>query len=117
MKGSLNHLSHKYTNTIEVEITIEAIIMVDLGITMPVGVILHIIRILGAEQEIALIIEETMGITHEVIRDIETIIITEEMVKEVQIMTGTEVGYWIDRSEVGETTEVQGMVGLGQAQE
>ena len=58
-----------------------------------------------------------MGITHEVIRDIETIIITEEMVIEVEITTGTEVGHWIDRSEVGETKEVHAMVGLGQDQE
>ena len=36
-----------------------------------------------------------MGITHEAIRDIETIIITEEMVIEVKITTGTEVGHWI----------------------
>ena len=44
--------------------------------------------------EIALIIEETMGITHKVIKDIEIIIIiTEEMVIEVEIMTGTEVGH------------------------
>ena len=68
--------------------------MVGLGIIMPTGVILCIIRILGAEQEIALIIEETMGIIHEVIRDIEIIItITEETVIEVEIMTGTEVDH------------------------
>ena len=91
MKGSLNDLSHKYINPVEVEIRIEAIIMVGLGIIMPIGVILCITKILGAEQEIALIIEETMGITNEVIRDIETIIVTEETVIEVEIMTGTEV--------------------------
>ena len=94
MKGSLNHLSHKYINLIEVEIRIEAIIMVGLGTIMPTGVILHTTRILGAEQEIALMIEETMGITCEVSKDIEIIIIiTEEMVIEVEIMTGTEVGH------------------------
>ena len=58
-----------------------------------------------------------MGITCEVIRDIETIIITEETVIEVEILTRTEVGHWIDRSEVGEMTEAQAMVGLGQDQE
>ena len=67
---------------------------VGLGIIMPTGVVLHTTRILGAEQEIALIIEETTGITCEVIKDIEIIIIiTEEMVIEVKIMTGTEVGH------------------------
>ena len=92
--------------------------MVDLGIIMPTGVILHITRILGAEQKVASIIEETMGIICEVIRDIEIIItITEETVIVVMIMTGIEVGHYIDRSEVGETTEVQVMVGLGQDQE
>ena len=94
MKGSLNHLSHKYINSIGVGIRIEAIIEVDLGIIMPTGFVLHITRILGAEQEVALIIEETTDIIFEVIRDIEIIItITEETVIEVKIMTGTEVGH------------------------
>ena len=94
MKDSLNHLSHKYINPIEVEIRKEKIIMVGLGIIMPTRVVLHTTRILGAEQEITLIIEETMGIISKVIRDIEIIItITEEMVIEVKFMTGTEVGY------------------------
>ena len=61
---------------------------------MPTGVILCITRILGAEQEVSSIIEETMGIICKVIRDIEIIItITEEMVIEVKIMTGIEVGH------------------------
>ena len=94
MKGRLNCLSHRYINPVGVGIRIEAIIEVDLGIIMPTGVVPCIARILGAEQEVALIIEETMDIIHEVIRDIEIIItITEEMVIEVKIMTGTEVGY------------------------
>ena len=68
--------------------------MVGLGIIMPIGVILHKTRILGAEQEVALIIEGTMGIIHEVIRDMEIVIrITEEMVIEVKITTGREVGH------------------------
>ena len=92
--------------------------MVDLGIIMPTGVILCTARILGAEQEIALLIEETTGITCEVIKDTEIIIIiTEEMVIEVEITTGTEVGHYIDRSEAGEMTEAQAMVDLGQDQE
>ena len=45
MKGSLNHLSHKYINPIEVEIRIEAIIMVGLGITMRTGFVPCITRI------------------------------------------------------------------------
>ena len=80
MKGNLNHLSHKYINPIEVEIRIDAITEVGLGITMSIEVIPHKTRTLGMEQEIALIIEETTRITHEVIKDIETIIIIEEMV-------------------------------------
>ena len=60
---------------------------------MSIEVIPHTTRTLGVEQEIALIIEETTGITHEVIKDIETIIIIEEMVIEVKIMTGTGVGH------------------------
>ena len=47
MKGSLNNLSHKYINPIEVGIRIEAIIEVDLGIIMHTGVILCITRTLG----------------------------------------------------------------------
>ena len=117
MKGNLNHLSHKYINPIEVEIRIEAITKVGLGITMSTGVIPHIARTLGVEQEIALIIEKTMGITSEVIKDIETIIIIEETVIEVKIMTGTGVGHSIDRLEVREMIEVQAMKDLGQGQE
>ena len=61
---------------------------------MPTGVIPPIARILGAEQEVALIIEEITDIICKVIRDIEIIItITEEVVIEVKIMTGTEVGH------------------------
>ena len=93
VKGNLNHLSHKYINAIEVEIRIEAITKVGLGITMSIEVIPHTMRTLGVEQEIALIIEETTGITCKVIKDIETIIIIEETVIEVKIMTGTGVGH------------------------
>ena len=61
---------------------------------MPTGVSLCITRILGAEQETALITEETIGIICDIIRDIEIIItITEETVIEVEIMTGTGVGH------------------------
>ena len=60
MKDNLNHLSHEYINPIEVEIRTEAITEIHLGITMSTGVIPHITRTLGVEQEIALIIEEHM---------------------------------------------------------
>ena len=60
---------------------------------MSTGVVPYITRTLEVEQEIALIIEESMGITGEVIKDIETIIITEEMAIEVEIMTGMGVGH------------------------
>ena len=93
MKGNLNHLSHKCINPIEVEIRIEGITKPGLGTTMSTGVIPYITRILGVEQMIALIIEETMGTTCEVIKDIETIIIIEETVIEVTIITGTGVGH------------------------
>ena len=93
MKGNLNHLSHKYINPIEVEIRIGAITEVGLGRTMSIEVVPHTTSTLGVEQEIALIIEETMGITRDVIKDIETIIIIEETVIEVEIMTGTGVGH------------------------
>ena len=94
MKGSLNCLSHKYINPIEVGIIIEAIIEVDLGIIMPTGVVPHVTRTLGAGQEVTLIIEETTDIVHKVIRDIEIIkTITEEMVIEGKVTTGIEVGH------------------------
>ena len=61
---------------------------------MPTGVIPCIARILGAEQEVALLFEETTYIICKVIRDIGIIItFTEEMVIEVKIMTGIEVGH------------------------
>ena len=93
MKGNLNHLSHKCINPIEVETGIEAITEVGLGITVFIEVISSTTRTLGVEQEIALIIEETMDITCEVIKGIETIIIIEETVIEVEITTGTGVGH------------------------
>ena len=55
---------------------------------MSIEVIPHTTRTLGVEQEIALIIEETMGITHEVIKDIETIIIIDETIIEVEVTKG-----------------------------
>ena len=70
-EGQSKPLSHKYINPIEIEIRIAAITEVGLGITMSTGFIPHTTRTLGVEQEIALIIEETMGITHEIIKDIE----------------------------------------------
>ena len=66
-EGQPKPLSHKYINPIEVGIRIEAIIEVDLGIIMPTGVVPSITRTLGAEQEVILIIEETMDIICEVI--------------------------------------------------
>ena len=59
---------------------------------MSTGVVQCITRTLGVDQEIALITEETTGITCEVIKDIETIIM-EGMVIEDEIMTGTGVGH------------------------
>ena len=93
MKCNLNHLSHKYINPIEAEIRIETITEVGLGITMSIGVVPCITITLEVEQEIALIIEKTTCITHEVIKDIETIIIIEGTVIEVEIMTGTGVSH------------------------
>ena len=61
---------------------------------MPTEVVPHTTRILGTEQEVTLIIEETKDIILDVIRGIDIIItITEEMVIEVKIMTGIEVGH------------------------
>ena len=52
----------------------------------------HITRTLGVEHKIALIIEETLGIRCEVVKDIEIIII-EEMATEVEMTTGIGVGH------------------------
>ena len=94
MKGSLNYLSHKYINPIEVGIKIEAITEVDLGIIMHTGVNLHITRTLGVEQEVILIIKEATDIIHEVIRDIEIITMTTKgMVIEDKVTTEIEVGH------------------------
>ena len=94
MKGSLNHLNHKYINPIEVGIRIETIIKVDLGIIMHTGVFLCITRTLGTEQEVILIIEEATDIICKLIRDIEiSTTIAEGTVIEVKVTTEIEVGH------------------------
>ena len=61
---------------------------------MHTGVILHITRALGAQQEVILTIEEGTDIICKVIRDIEIITtITEGMVLEVKVTTEIEVGH------------------------
>ena len=55
-----------------------------------------------------------MATTHQVIKGMEDITITEEMVLEIKLIIAEEVGHLKDRIEVGETTEVGITVGLGQ---
>ena len=71
MKGTQNHLSHKYISSTEVGIKIEATFMVGLEI-MHRGETHCTIKILEVETEVTLPIEEITDITCEVVRDIGT---------------------------------------------
>ena len=58
-----------------------------------------------------------MATTHEVIRGIEDITVTEEAVTEINLTVEDRVGHLKGRVEVGEMTEVRVTVGLGQVLE
>ena len=55
-----------------------------------------------------------MATTHEVIKGMEDITSTEEVVTEIKLIIEEGVGHLKDRIEVGEMTEVGVTVGLGQ---
>ena len=93
MKGTQNHLNHMYISPIEVEIRVEAIIMVDLKI-MYIGDIPCTIKILEVGIEVTLATEEIMDITCEVVRGIESITRNiEETIIEVKVMIEIGVGH------------------------
>ena len=58
-----------------------------------------------------------MATTHDVIRGIEEILITAEVVTEINLIAEDGVGHLKDRIEVGEMTEVRVTIGLGQVLE
>ena len=95
MKGSLNHLSHKYINPIEVGIRIEAIIEVELGIIIILyrGCPLYNQNFKGRARG-NFNNRGSYDIIFEEIRDIEIITtITEGMVIAVKVTTEIEVGH------------------------
>ena len=55
-----------------------------------------------------------MATMHKVIKGMEDITITEEVVMEIKLIIEEEVGHLKDKIEVGEMTEVGVTVGLGQ---
>ena len=55
-----------------------------------------------------------MAIMHEVIKGMEDMVITEEVVTEIKIIIAEGVGHLKGRIEVGELTEVRVTAGLGQ---
>ena len=70
-----------------------------------------VVKIIGAEQDVILIIQVVTGIMQEVIKCMggsKIIIITaiEGVVIEIKIMIGTRVGHTKDRVEIEETVEV-----------
>ena len=82
-----NILSHKCISPIEVGIRVEAIMEVNLEITMHIGDVQCTIKILEVAPEDILAIEEIMDITCKVVRGIEIIImIIEEIIIEVKVM-------------------------------
>ena len=80
-KGRTNHLNHEYICEIGVEVEIEVIIEAGLNLITSIEVISHIIKILGEEQHLVPIIEIVMAIIHGVIKGMEDITITEEVVQ------------------------------------
>ena len=81
---------------------------------MSIEFIQDIIKILGEEQYLVPIIEVVMAIMHKVIKGMEDMAITEEVVTEIKLIIEEGVGHLKDRIEVGEMTEVGVTVGLGQ---
>ena len=71
-------------------------------------------KILGVEQHINPMIEVVIATTHEVIKCMEDITITEEVVTEIKLITEEGVGHLKDRIELGEMMEGGVTVGLGQ---
>ena len=110
----INHLNHKCISQIWVEVEIQVIIEVGLDLVTSIEVVQNIIQILGVEQPIVPIIEVVMATVHEVIKGMEDITITEEMVTEIKLIIEEGVGHLKDRIEVGEMTEVGVTIGLGQ---
>ena len=55
-----------------------------------------------------------MATTHEVVKGMEDITITEEVVMGIKLTIEENVGHLKDRREVGEMTEVEVTVGIGQ---
>ena len=81
---------------------------------MSIEVIQDIIKILGVEQHLVPIIEVVMAIMHEVIKGMEDMAITEEVVTEIKLIIEEGVGHLKNRIEVGEMTEVRVTAGPGQ---
>ena len=92
MKDTQSHLSHKYISPIEVEIKIEVTFTADLEM-MHIGDTHHTIKTLEVETGVTLVIEEIMDITHEVAKDIGTIIMTIGEIIEVKITIGIGIGH------------------------
>ena len=92
MKDTQSHLSHKYISPIQIEIKIEVTFMVGSEI-MHIGDAHCTIKALEVETGVTLIIEEIMDISHEVAKDIGTIIMTiGEAIIEVKVTIGIGVG-------------------------
>ena len=93
MKDTQSHLSHEYISPIEVEIKIEVTFAEDLEI-VHIGDAHCTIKTLEVDTGVNLIIGEIMDITHEVSKDIGTIIKTiGEAIIGVKITIGIGVGH------------------------
>ena len=93
MRDTQSHLSCKYISPIEVEIRVGATFVIGSEI-IPIGDAHHIIKTLEVETGVTLVIEGIMDITHEVAKDIGTIIMTiGEAIIEVKVTIGIGVGH------------------------
>ena len=87
---------------------------------MFIEVVQGIIKILEVERDIVPTIEVVMPIIHEVVRDMEGIIIIitiEEVAIEIKIIIEIGVDHLKDRAEIGEMAGVQVKAGVGQVLE
>ena len=102
MTDTLNHLGLRYVSLVEAEMQIEETFVVD-SRTTGIEDACCIVKVLEVDIEEILIIEETMGMMLEVVRDTGmTIIITGGVIIVGRIMIEIGVRHWIDMIEVEE---------------
>ena len=113
MKDRVNNLNHKCINLTEAEVRIE----VGSGQIIHIEVVQDTTKTLDVEWGIVWIIEVVMVTIWEIIKGTGEIIITEEVITGIGVMTEIEVDYMKGKVEIGETIEAWVTVGPGEVLE